>query len=260
MARKSEKRVKDFIIGSLIVGLVFMSFISAVNVNAATRKAKSVIRSSAAADSTVTKELVRALEKHESKVTLKTGSIKYTADNINDSAAQVGNYLEKVLDDNPQLFYTVSYGVSFCPNMNSKTVTTITPKYTMTASEAIAASAKFKKAAKKIEKQVSKKATTKQKAKKVNDILKKTVRFGESSNRQNAYGALVQHKGVCQAYAMAYEYIMRDLGVKTTIQYNNARSHVWNKVCSGGKWHHVDVAWNDTGKTNKYFWTKSHEM
>ena len=267
------KRAKNLIISIAIAALALMSFAPAVSVNAAEITTTSVTplaasaqattkasAKAATASSTVTNELVRGLENHESKITLTTGSIKYTAGNINDAAAQVGNYLSKVLNDNPQLFYAVSYGVSFSPNTSSKTVATITPKYTMSKSEAATASVKLDKAAKKIENKVNKNATAKQKAKTVNNLLKKTAKYGKSSNQQNAYGVLVQHKGVCQSYALAYEYIMRDLGVTTTTQLNSSGSHIWNKVYSSGKWHHVDVTWNDTAKTNKYFWTNSHEM
>jgi|GEM_PF-2240817 Transglutaminase-like superfamily. len=270
------KSVRNLITGIAIAALTFVSLVPAMSVKAAEMTTTSVTPMAATASATAkattkaatastsaTDELVTALENHETTIRLTSGSIKYTAsnDNTDQVAAQVGNYLAAVLNDNPQLFYAKSSGVSFSMNRSNKTVATITPNYTMTASEAARATAKMDKAAKKIENKVSSNLTTKQKAKKVNDLLKANMTYKKNvSNCQTAYGALVQKRGVCQAYAMAYEYIMRDLGVKTTYQLNNDGSHIWNKVYSGGEWHHVDVTWNDTARTSQYFWTNSHEM
>lgn len=61
-----------------------------------------------------------------------------------------------------------------------------------------------------------------------------------------AYGALVKGVAVCQGYAEAYLYIMRDkLGIPGYLISSNAMNHVWNIVEIEGKYYHVDVTWDD---------------
>lgn len=215
----------------------------------------------ATANSTVTNELVSKLKKHQTTIVLTKGSIKYTATSNSEIAKQVGKYVGNVLNDHPELFYVSASGIKIYPNRSNKTVVKLVPKYTMSASSAAKATAKMKSQARSIEKQVKRTWSTKNKAKKVNDLLKAKVTYKKgTTNCQNAYGALVEHKGVCQAYTMAYEYIMRDLGVRTSFRLNNSGSHIWNRVLYRGKWYTIDVTWNDTTRSNKYFWKTSHAM
>ena len=62
----------------------------------------------------------------------------------------------------------------------------------------------------------------------------------------NAYGALVAHKPVCQAYSLAYRAILNQLGIECTYVANHSDDgHSWNRVKIGGSWYHVDVTWDD---------------
>lgn len=215
----------------------------------------------ATASSAVTNELVSKLKKHQTTIVLTKGSIKYTATSNATIAKQVGKYVGNVLNNHPELFYVSASGIKIYPNRSNKTVVKLVPKYTMSASSAATATKKLKAQARAIEKKVPSRWSTKNKAKKVNDLLKARVTYRKgTTNCQNAYGALVERKGVCQAYTMAYEYIMRDLRISTSYSLNNSGSHIWNRVKYRGRWYTVDVTWNDTTRSNKYFWKTSHAM
>lgn len=81
-----------------------------------------------------------------------------------------------------------------------------------------------------------------------------------------AYSALVKKKAVCDGYAAAYEYIMRDLlGIPCLVVINSSRSHVWNMVKIDGKYYHVDVTWsrnelNPSAPSGKYFLLTDEEI
>ncbi len=62
----------------------------------------------------------------------------------------------------------------------------------------------------------------------------------------DATGVLLNGKGVCEAYASAYQLCLEILGVENYIMTSSDGAHVWNRVKLDGKWYHVDVTWNDT--------------
>lgn len=81
-----------------------------------------------------------------------------------------------------------------------------------------------------------------------------------------AYSALVKKQAVCDGYATAYQYIMRDLlGIPCLVVINSDRSHVWNMVKIDGKYYHVDVTWarnalEPSAPSGKYFLLTDEEI
>lgn len=51
--------------------------------------------------------------------------------------------------------------------------------------------------------------------------------------------------GVCQAYTLAYNYILNELGIKSYSVQSDSINHMWNMVELNGKYYHVDVTWDD---------------
>lgn len=60
-----------------------------------------------------------------------------------------------------------------------------------------------------------------------------------------AIGVLVNKTGVCQGYALAYNYIMNKLGIESEMVTSSSMRHAWNLIKIGGKYYHVDVSWDD---------------
>ena len=66
-----------------------------------------------------------------------------------------------------------------------------------------------------------------------------------------ADGVLLHGAGVCQSYALAYEMLLRAVGVESlyvtgdAIIGSDTESHAWNLVKLNGKWCHVDCTWDD---------------
>ena len=69
-----------------------------------------------------------------------------------------------------------------------------------------------------------------------------------------AYGALINHKSVCDGYAMAYTYLLEGISVESRViggQANNG-GHAWNIVNQDGEWYEVDATWDDQELDNTF--------
>lgn len=58
-------------------------------------------------------------------------------------------------------------------------------------------------------------------------------------------GLLMKGKGVCQAYAYAYKYLMERLGIECYVTSSQEINHAWNIVNIDGSYYHVDCTWDD---------------
>lgn len=61
----------------------------------------------------------------------------------------------------------------------------------------------------------------------------------------NAYGALVNGVAVCEGYALAYKYLLSEVGIEAYMVKSVQMNHAWNMVKIDGKYYHVDVTWDD---------------
>lgn len=60
-----------------------------------------------------------------------------------------------------------------------------------------------------------------------------------------AYGALVDHVAVCNGYALAYKYLLNQLGIDCYMVSSSSMNHAWNLVRIDGAFYQVDVTWDD---------------
>ncbi len=95
----------------------------------------------------------------------------------------------------------------------------------------------------------------------VHDYLTKSVSYRDELNVstpenmgfiRTAYGALVKHEGVCEAYTRAFKAAMDSLGIPCVMvsgvyrhNDNVNEAHIWNEVEIDGKWYGVDVTMDD---------------
>jgi hypothetical protein len=64
-------------------------------------------------------------------------------------------------------------------------------------------------------------------------------------NYANADSILFYGKGICEAYASAFNNIMEKLGIESILVSSDELNHAWNMVKLNGIWYHCDVTWND---------------
>ena len=102
--------------------------------------------------------------------------------------------------------------------------------------------------------------TKEEKAYVAHNYLAKTVDYWrmdgisdeDVSHMQSAYGALINHKCVCQGYAEAYKRFLDYIGVECYVICGKIRGsneyHAWNVVSFDGLvFYHVDVTWDSRG-------------
>lgn len=63
--------------------------------------------------------------------------------------------------------------------------------------------------------------------------------------KHTAYGAFAKGKAVCQGYAMAYMYLLQQVGIKNYYCSSETLDHSWNIVYINSIPYHVDVTWDD---------------
>lgn len=61
----------------------------------------------------------------------------------------------------------------------------------------------------------------------------------------NAYGVLVLNDAVCKGYALAYDYLLEQVGIDSDYCASDDINHAWNIVYINNIPYHVDVTWDD---------------
>ncbi|MEG0751422.1 MAG: transglutaminase domain-containing protein [Oscillospiraceae bacterium] len=78
----------------------------------------------------------------------------------------------------------------------------------------------------------------------------------ESPALHTAYGAIVEHHTVCDGYTQAARLLLTRMGIEchyvegTATSKNNTQGHAWNIVKVDGKYHHLDITWDDPDHMN----------
>lgn len=86
----------------------------------------------------------------------------------------------------------------------------------------------------------------------VHDYMLLHYEYDYTYSIYDAEDFFVNKKGVCQAYALAFKYIMDKLGITCTLVSSDAMNHAWNMVKVEGSWYHIDVTWDDPAWGNEY--------
>ena len=98
----------------------------------------------------------------------------------------------------------------------------------------------------------------------VHDRLARYSYYSPSANtdKNNAYGALVDTETMCVGYALAFQMVANRLGGTAITVYgfggtqDDGEYHNWNMVKAGNNWYHLDVTWDDFS-TNGDFSSKN---
>jgi len=91
------------------------------------------------------------------------------------------------------------------------------------------------------------------KLKAVHDWIIDNMEYDLKANkRASVYGGLIDKRGVCEAYARTYKYILDEIGIgnvlvtgTSTNSNGSTEDHMWNYVQLNGNWYAVDVTWDD---------------
>lgn len=81
----------------------------------------------------------------------------------------------------------------------------------------------------------------------IHDWLIHNADYDESLKVYDPYTLLFSGVGVCQSYALAYQMLLRQAGIKSqyVTGYSRGQLHAWNLVHLDGEWTFIDPTWND---------------
>lgn len=156
-------------------------------------------------------------------------------------ATQIMELYRETINENPGLFYV---NTSFtCSIRTDNVVMEIKPTYLSEYTRADAEA--YNNKVKEILSGVDKNWTDFEKVLYLHDYLASHARYDTGYTRYNAYNLLVEQRGVCQAYTLAYMELLNGVGIENSTVSSKSLNHIWNLVQIEGEWYHVDVTWDD---------------
>lgn len=161
-----------------------------------------------------------------------------------------------VVNENPSIFY-LEAGFSVNYNRFTYAVTYIIPNYKANAEELKVVFEQ--KTAEILSKTISDGMTDEEKVLSIHDYIVRTCEYNygeQSMDDHTAYGIIVKKLGVCQSYALAYNYLLSLVGIETRFCiseyiYDNdgnttgGMGHGWSTIKLNDNWYHVDITWDD---------------
>lgn len=150
----------------------------------------------------------------------------------------------KTVRENPRFFY-VQTGFGGATVKGKTYMGYITPKYTETDKSVIEKTwAEIDKAVEEILLYISPEMTDFEKIMTVHDYMDVHYVYDKADTDQT-YRILLDKRGVCAAYAEAFQHLMNVLGIESTVVTSDEMKHMWNLVKVGKWWYHIDVTGDD---------------
>ena len=163
--------------------------------------------------------------------------------------------------DHPELFYLdTTYGYKYTDN---NVCAQIILNYNELADNITVSKSNFNNEVDKIVNNANKYRSNYEKEKYVHDYLVKNVDYDLNSKlNQSAYSALVYKESVCSGYAKSFQYIMTKLSIPVyyVVGSSTEGSHAWNLISLSDGFYNIDVTFDDTTMSHKYFNLESEEF
>ena len=185
-----------------------------------------------------------------------------------DAFENLGDILDMYKDDHPEAFW-LSDGVSYS-YIDDEDEIRVTLEFENEGMELKERKDKFSARVAEILSKAPKNGSDYEKELFVNDWIVDNCEYDEEAaqlhrqdsvraNEQDAYGAIIDGKAVCEGYSRAFQLLCGKLGVDCStvsgIGYtendetgeSSSEAHSWNCVLIGGDWYYADCTWNDGG-------------
>jgi len=196
--------------------------------------------------------------------------LREATSNVNAFSRKLSQEVLKVIDENPQLIHikaparcSVRISYSLHPNGTVSNLTVIASgfEYSMTKAEYNRNKQRFDQEVQRALNYAASAQTDFEKALAIHDYIVLNTSYDKEnldyairnnnvplrSDSHTAFGPLVNNLSVCDGYARAYMYLMKELGMECNIVEGKLGeiNHVWNVVKIDGRWFNVDTTAND---------------
>ncbi len=159
-----------------------------------------------------------------------------------------------VLDDHPEIFAVTGYTCVLHSANDTPVKTAFTAKYTMSATDEERALSQIRKYVSDYKSGISVSASDYEKVKYTYKFLIDNTEYVlDSKDNQNICSVMIYHQSVCLGYAKAMQYLLGEVGIRSTVVEGFAASgepHAWNMVHIDNAYYYVDVTWGDSSYTN----------
>lgn len=153
-----------------------------------------------------------------------------------------------VVNDHPDLYFART-AYSYWPDGNGN-VAKIAPKY---ITDTPLDDGEFKKGVQSALASVETGMTELEKAVALHDYIVLNCEYDLERLNNNtipqvsysAYGVLADRIAVCQGYALAYKYLLNQVGIECFMVTSDAMNHAWNLIKLDGEYYQVDITWDD---------------
>lgn len=163
----------------------------------------------------------------------------------------VDRVYQSVMNDHPEIFYSAGYELEK-QLRNDKVIRIIfRANYHMTREEETAATEKIKAYVARCFGAMTQGLDEYGQVKYIYEyIISNTEYRLNSENNQNICSVFLNGKSVCQGYAKAAQYLLRELGFEITLAFGKVQDgdlHTWNLVRVDGDYYFMDPTWGDAG-------------
>ena len=154
-----------------------------------------------------------------------------------------------VMTDHPELFFVEGYVVSKYTTNDIVTHLTFSGKYGISQEERESRQQKIKEYVNQFLQNAPLSGTDYEKTKYVYEYIINHTEYSElAEDSQNICSVFINGESVCQGYARATQYLLREMGVFATMvtgTINTGESHAWNLVKMEDTYCYVDTTWGD---------------
>ncbi|MBR3423797.1 MAG: S-layer homology domain-containing protein, partial [Clostridia bacterium] len=152
---------------------------------------------------------------------------------------------QEIINTVPDLFY-VNIRYTYTQDPETGEIYKFFPEYTITDTEQIKRmKAEYEAEIEAVCSLVDRSWSDLEKALFVHDYVLTGFEYDTSYAIHDVYNFFKEKRGVCQAYTLLYIEILKRFGIEVDAVISTAMNHTWNRVKIGGKWYHVDLAWDD---------------